>query len=386
VSDPRHAAAPAEPRAGAPIRVLWLIKGLDPGGAELLLTMLAEVRDGDGFEYEAAYLLPWKRGLVDQLEHAGVAVHCLHGGREWDLRWAGRLRRLVRERRYDIVHIHSPYVAGIARLALRSLPRKVRPRIVYTEHVPWWGYVPASRILNAATFWLDDATVAVSRAVRESIPRRRRDGVDVVVHGIDVEAVRAVGRSREEERARLGIGPDDVLIGTIAHFRPQKAYPDLLRAARLVLDAQPRATFIAVGRGPEERRIRKLHRELGLGDRFRFAGFRSDATRVLAACDIFVLASLFEGLPLALMEALALGVPVVATEVGGIPEGVTHGEEGLLVPPSRPDLLADSLTTLVRDEELRARMTAAAARRGGEFDIAVASHRVEAIYHRLWGS
>jgi glycosyltransferase involved in cell wall biosynthesis len=365
------------------LRVLWLIKGLDAGGAELLLSMMARVRDRQTFEYEAAYLLPWKRGLVGDLEAEGIAVHCLEGGREWNLRWAAKLRRLVRHRRYDIVHVHSPYVAGIARLALRSLPRGERPRIVYTEHVPWWGYAPASRVLNALTFGLNDANVAVSRAVRDSIPSRRAERVEVIIHGIDVEAVRTVRRFRREERDRLGLEQDDILVGTVAHFRPQKAYPDLLQAARLVVDAGLPVTFIAVGRGPQEKEIRRIHEALGLGDRFRFAGFRSDATRLLAACDVFALASLFEGLPLALMEALALGVPVVATAVGGTPEGIDDGVEGFLVPPSRPVLLAEALVGLARDEALRSRMAAAAIERSPEFDIRTAARRIEAIYRKV---
>jgi glycosyltransferase involved in cell wall biosynthesis len=353
----------ADRRGRRPIRVLWLIKGLDPGGAELLLAMLAEVRNRDGFEYEAAYVLPWKRGLVDQLEHAGLAVHCLHGGREWDLRWAIRLRRLVRERRYDVVHIHSPYVAGIARVALRSLPQKVRPRIVYTEHLPWWGYVRATRLLNRMTYRLDDANLAVSTTVTESIAPGLRDKVEVMVQGIFPERVRVVG--------------------TVAHFRPQKGYPVLLEAARLVLDEDLPVRFVAVGRGPQEDELRAIHARLALGDRFLLTGFREDATRVMSAFDLFALASHNEGLPLALMEALALGTPVVATAVGGIPEGVKDGVQGLLVPPSRPDLLAHAVVTLVRDPQLRARMSEAAADRGRAFDIRDSARTVERHYRAV---
>jgi glycosyltransferase involved in cell wall biosynthesis len=379
-----EATVPAARRTdGGPTRVLWLIKGLDPGGAELLLSMLAEVRDRDGFEYEAAYLLPWKTGLVGSLEDAGVPVHCLRGGREWDLRWAVRLRQLVRERRYDVVHIHSPYVAGIARMALRAIPASSRPRIVYTEHLPWWGYVRPTRILNRLTYRLDDAKLAVSRTVADSIPARLSDRVHVVVQGIFPERVRDQLRFRDEVRAELGIGPDEIVVGTVAHFREQKGYPVLLEAARRVVDSELPVRFVAVGRGPQEDEIRATHARLGLGDRFLLTGFREDATRVMAAFDLFVLASHYEGLPLALMEALVLGVPVVATRVGGIPEGVTDGQEGLLVPPSRPDLLAHAIETLVSDPDLRARMSEAAADRGGSFDIRGSSGAVEAVYREV---
>jgi glycosyltransferase involved in cell wall biosynthesis len=166
----------------------------------------------------------------------------------------------------------------------------------------------------------------------------------------------------------------------VAHFRKQKGYPVLLSAARRVLDQGLPVRFVAVGRGPQEDDIRASHARLELGDRFLLMGFREDATRVMAAFDVFVLASHYEGLPLALMEALVLGIPVVATNVGGIPEGVTSGVEGLLVPPSRPNLLAEAIATLARDPDLRARMSEAAAERGRIFDIRGSARAVEAHY------
>jgi glycosyltransferase involved in cell wall biosynthesis len=362
------------------IRVLWLIKGLGPGGAELLLPMLAEARDRERFDYEAAYLLPWKRAVVGDLESQGVTVHCLDGGREWNLGWALRLHKLLRARAFDIVHVHSPYVAGIARLVIRGLPSRSRPRIVYTEHVPWWSYSPPTRALNALTFGLDDAHLAVSDAVRASIRSWRRHHVSVVYHGVSSDKIRKQLGFRDDVRRQVRAHEDDVVIGTVANYRTQKAYPDLLQAARIVIDRGLPVRFVAVGQGPLEHEIRELHQSLGLQDRFVLAGYRRDATRVLAGCDLFVLASHYEGLPIALLEALALGLPVVATAVGGIPECMTDGLEGYLVQPSRPDLLAEALRKLVQDHERRDIMARAAQQRGAEFDIRRASRTIEALY------
>jgi glycosyltransferase involved in cell wall biosynthesis len=129
--------------------------------------------------------------------------------------------------------------------------------------------------------------------------------------------------------------------------------------------------------------MRALHARLGLGDRVLLLGQRDDAVRVLAACDIFTMASDNEGLPVALMEALALGLPVAATAVGGIPEAVTDGVEGLLVPPGQPEALADAIATITDDDERRARMAAAACLAGERFDIRVAATRIEQIYREL---
>ncbi len=364
-------------------RVLWLIKGLGPGGAERLLVSAAGVRDRDAFDYEAAYLLPWKHHLVDQLERVGVAVHCLDAPRPEDMRWALRLRRLLVTGRVDIVHVHSPIVAAVARPVVRSLPRRIRPRLVSTEHNGWATYGGLTRRLNAWTAPLDDARFAVSDEVRDSMARRLRP--EVLVHGVPIPAVRAHLAQRNAARAELGVPDGTVLIGTVANLRAQKAYPDLLAAARHISDQGLPIAFVAVGQGPLEAELHRRHAELGLGDDFRFLGYREDAVRVMAACDLFVLSSHYEGFPVALMEALVLGLPVVATAVGGIADGVRDGIEGLLVPPARPDELAAAIAELASDHERRAVMAKAAAERGRDFDISNAVARIESVYRDLSG-
>ena len=367
------------------VRVLWLIKGLGPGGAERLLLSAARAHDHGRFAISVAYLLPWKDALTDDLRAAGVTVHCLDVRRPYDIGWQVRVRRLLTTRGFDIVHLHSPMVAGVARLVVRTLPQAQRPRVITTEHNEWWSYVFPTRLLNALTFPLDDAHLAVSDDVRRSVPARLRGAVQTVVHGTAVDDARALRAQRAAARAELGFGPDDVVVGTVANFRAQKGYPDLLAAVRMAADRVPRLQVVAVGQGPLEAEIRARHAELGLGERFRFLGYRDDALRVLAACDIFTLASLYEGYPVALMEALAVGLPVVATAVGGVPDAVRQGVEGLVVPPSRPDLLAAALEELATDPKLRARMAEAALERGLQYDIVHAVRLIEATYDRLSG-
>jgi glycosyltransferase involved in cell wall biosynthesis len=204
-----------------------------------------------------------------------------------------------------------------------------------------------------------------------------------VVHGLVLDQVRALREQRAAVRAELGFTDEHVVIGTVANYRVQKAYPDLLAAARTALDVDGRLRFVAVGQGPLEAAIRAEHARLGLGEKFRLLGYRPDAVRVLAGCDVFTLASHWEGFPVALMEALALGVPAVVTAVGGVPDGVSDGVEGLLVPPGRPQELAAALVGLAADGARRARMSSAALARGAEFDIRRAVHRVEDTYRTL---
>ena len=365
------------------IRVLLLIKGLGRGGAENLLLHAAQLRDRDRFDYEVAYLLPWKTALVGDLQATGVPVHLLSGSRAYDLRWAMRLRRLLASRPFDVLHLHSPYVAGIARLTARTLRPRLRPRMMSTEHLPWSGYKRATRLVNAATFGFDAGHVAVSEAVRDSIPKPLRRGVRPLVHGIPIDAVQGQRRLRAAVRRELHVTDDELLVGTVASMANQKGYPYLLEAARLVLDRHPNVRFAAVGQGPLEEEIRAQHRALGLGDRFLLLGPRDHATDFIGACDVFALASLYEGLPLVIMEALTMGVPVVGTEVTGVTELVHHDVEGLLVPPRRPDLFADAIEAIVSDPERRERMAKAAAAAADRFDNRRAVRFLESMYEEL---
>lgn len=362
-------------------RVLWLIKGLGPGGAERLLVNLASAHDRDRFGFEAAYLLPWKSALVPELQAAGVPVHCLDAVDPRRPAWLTRLRRLIGSGRFDIVHSHSPLLAGAARLVVRSLAPARRPVLVSTEHNAWSTLAMPTRVLNGLTAWLDDASIAVSEEARSSMWRpalRRR--TTVVVHGVPLEAIAAARQHREATRRDLGVEPGELLVVTVANYRTQKSYPDLLQAARQVLDAHPLVRFAAVGQGPLEGEIRALHAQLCLGDRFLLLGHRGDVYRILTAADAFVLASTYEGYPVALMEAMAAGLPVVATAVGGVPEAVREVVEGLLVPPGRPAELAGALLGLLNDRRRMASMAAASAERAAMFDIANAARRIENVY------
>lgn len=364
-----------------PVRVLWLIKGLGPGGAERLLVNQAAVR-GAGITYEAAYLVPAKQQLQSELEAFGVSVECYGSVRAWDLRWLMRFRRRLTRGDVDVVHVHSPLVAGLARLVVRTLPRRRRPALVYTEHNRWAQYGWATRALNRLTYRLDDWQIAVSDGVRASIAPRPRRRVETVVHGIDREAVAALRPARAGVRESWGVDDDTVVVGTVANFRTEKAYPDLIAAAQQ-LPSDPVTVVIAIGQGHLEQEVRGLVASSGLGDRFRLLGYQPDAVRLMSGFDLFVLSSHHEGLPVAVMEAQALGLPVVATAVGGLPEIVEEGVSGRLVPPARPDQLAAAITEVARDRETRLAMGKAAAAASDRFDMRSAAAHIEAGYRRV---
>jgi len=361
------------------LRVLLLTKGLGPGGAERLLVEQVAARSA-GVDYEVAFLLPWKQHLVPELEDLGAPTHCLSVRNEADPRWALRLERLIHTGGFDLVHAHAPLSAAAARVQVRA--RKARLPFVYTEHNRWPSYHRATRFANYATYRLNDAIFAVSGDVRDSVPPSLRDRVEVLVHGIDLDRVRRHVADRVLVRRELGIGDDELLVVTVANYREHKGYPYLLRAAAELRDEGAPIRFAVVGQGQLERDVAALHAELGLDGTMQLLGYREDAVRVIAGADVFALASLHEGLPVAVMEAQALAVPVVATAVGGLVEAVTDGVDGRLVAPGDPNALVDALRSLLDPQE-RARMADAARAAGDRFSSRHATARIEAEYRRV---
>lgn len=364
------------------IRVLWLIKGLGPGGAEQLLVASARVADHATFDYRVGYLRADKTHLVPALAAAGVRARLLTGGPGGRFLWPWRLRRLLAA--VDVVHSHSPVVGAAARVMARTLPRGKRPAVLYTEHNEWGSYRFPTRLAGALTAWLDDRRWAVSAPVRDSMWPAVQRISEVLVHGIVLGA--GPEADREGVRVELGIPADAVVGLTVANFRREKDYPNLMQAARIALDAEPRLVLLAVGQGPLRDEVHALHEQLGLGDRFRLLGYREDVPKLLGAADFFLLGSAHEGLPVAVMEALAAGVPVVATAVGGIPDAIESGVHGVVVPPHDPRALAEAILQVARDDTRRRAMGLAARDRSEIFDIRTAVEVEEAAYRELAGA
>ena len=174
----------------------------------------------------------------------------------------------------------------------------------------------------------------------------------------------------------------ETLAVTVANLRATKNYPGLLAAARTVIDAGVPIRFVAAGQGPLEAEIRVRHRELALGDRFELLGYRDDTTRLIAAADLFLLASHHEGLPVTVMEALTLGIPVVAPVVGGLPEVVTTGVNGILTAPDSPAALAIAIARAAEPAEHN-RLAAGASTTGERFSSRGSVTQIEAVYARV---
>jgi glycosyltransferase involved in cell wall biosynthesis len=234
---------------------------------------------------------------------------------------------------------------------------------------------------------ITDRLIVVSRAnLREGmasgIGRARQYAV--VRSGVDAAAFRNAGRGRDAVRAELGCEPRHVLVGTVACLKPQKGPLDFVRAAAAAHARCDRLRFVMAGDGELRAEVEALVRQLGLGGVVRVLGWRRDVADLLHAMDIFLLTSRFEGLPRSVLQAMAAGVPVVATAVDGTPEVVRDGRSGLLVPPENPEAAADRVLELVADADLRRRCVDEARRALDDgFDIHRMVRDLERIYISL---
>jgi glycosyltransferase involved in cell wall biosynthesis len=251
----------------------------------------------------------------------------------------------------------------------------------------WDKMAVALKFLNRATIGLDDRLVVVSEAASRSLPRRLRRRAVVVIHGVDLTDARAAMAERDtlrsDVRRELGVPDGELLALTVANLRAEKAYDVLLRAAALSSAKDLPVRFAAVGRGPLRDELLEDHRSLGLEEHFRFLGPREDVWRLLAGADMFVLPSRQEGLPVAVMEAASMAVPLVVSAVGEFPALFTDGVDALVVPPEQPYALASAITKMAGDDELRVRLSQASAARSKLFDVTTAARTIEGIYDEL---
>lgn len=378
--------------ASGRLRVVALIDRLGTtGGAEKLAMQLAMRLDPERFDRVlCATRWPHSHEPIELSDGprralAEAGVRFLGLGRRSSLR-VDRWRPLVtllRRERTDILHAHKfgSNVWGVALGRATGVPV-----IVTHEHTWSFDGKPLRRLLDrelVARF--GDAHIAVSRADRERMISVERIPPDAIVHlpnGIPTPPP----LSGHDVRAELGIAADAPLLGVVGVTRPQKALSVLVRAAAELAPRFPGLRVLIVGDGPEEERerVRSLAHELGLGEVVGLLGLRFDVPDVLAALDVAVSSSDYEGSPLAVMEYMAAARPIVATRVGGVPDLIDDGAEGRLVPPRDPSALAAAIAELLGDRPRALAMgERARARRSRDSDIEVTVARLAELYERL---
>ena len=360
----------------APV-ILVAVKGLGIGGAEKLIVESARLWDRERFDYRVAYALPWKDQLVAPLLDLGVPVECIGTKRGMTPASWWRLRRAAAGA--DLVHAHLPAMGAVARVFAG------RP-VVYTEHNVASSYRGPVRLINRLTYLGNEAVTAVSPAVAESVARYPGPTPLVVPNGVSCEVPPGY---RRRVLAELGLDEPVALVVHVGNIRPHKGHANLVAAMPALVAARPDVAVVSIGGEKNQgdlARVRRLADQGGVSGSLRFLGRRPDALDFIAAADVFVNPSDFEGLPVAVLEAMALGRPVVATAVGGVPELVDDGDTGCLVPPRDPAALAAAVVRLLDDPDSAHRVGAAAAKEvEARYSLEAMVRRIEAVYDEVLG-
>lgn len=364
------------------IKVLLVIDTLEGGGAERMVVTIAHYLDRSRFDLQVCCLA--QGGVyLESVAGEGAPVHILGKRGPIDVIMIIRLIRLMRRGRFQIMHsfMFTSNLWGRIGAILAGIPI----RIAAERNVDDWKG-PIRRWLDRRLASWTSRVVAVSGKVEVfcheqiGIPTEK---LITIRNGISVDLFKPLSNSREFARAALGLAAEDLVVTQVARLVPQKGYEVLLEAAVLVYRRHPRMRLMIVGDGPSGEALAAQAEQLGIGKSVTFLGFKKDVREVLWATDLFALASWREGLPVALLEAMAASLPSVVTLVGGNNEVVIEGETGFLVPPGDAVQMADRINLLLDDPSLRERLgTAARLRVESEFSAKRMVHETETLYER----
>ena len=340
-------------------RVLQLVLSLSPGGTERLVIDICK-RLADRIE-SVICCLDERGEWADELERQRIPVVAIGRRPGFHISIAWRIAELIRTHAIEVVHCHhySPYVYG--RLATTIAPAT----LIFTEHGRLSDAPPSAkrRLVNPVLARTGGRIYAVSEnlkahMIEEGFPSGR---VGVIYNGID-PGEPVTPAARIDARARLGIPADAIVIGSVGRLDPVKNFGQLLRAHAVVTQRHPAARLVLVGDGPERGALAGLAHMLAISHAVQFAGYRADVRSILPAFDAYVNCSIYEGVSLTILEAMAASLPVVASAVGGNPEVVVDGETGL-VTSTRDRDLAFALGRLMDSSALRQAMGRAGRRR-----------------------
>jgi glycosyltransferase involved in cell wall biosynthesis len=365
------------------IPILQIVGNSTGGGTRLVVDIMERL---DASRFRLTLVAPQDEWLADSCARVGATYRPLP---LMSSRLSATLRRdfraILRETAPAVVHAHGTRAAW---LAIRSLPRGAHtPALVYSEHIfsmdarrgplklPW--YLIERAICRRATVITTTCAANADRVVRAGW--LTPDRIALRHYGVDQAAVRTQAAQRLSW-AELGLAADAVVVGTVGRLVPQKGFTYLLQAMKRVLAQYPDAHCVIIGDGPRRAALEEESRALGIEGHVRFLGAHSAPWTVLANCEMIALPSLYEGLPLVLIEALTLGAPVVASLVGGAEELLVDGRNGLLAPPRDATALAEAVARVLGDPALRESFRASGPPSVAAYDLAPVVAQLAATY------
>ncbi|MCK5255586.1 MAG: glycosyltransferase [Deltaproteobacteria bacterium] len=369
------------------IKILYIITSSGIGGAEKILYYTATGLDYNKYDISVCSLKN-KGEIARALEKQGIEVYCLHmEGRERFLGWLSSIIALIRLFPYlirirpTIIHSFLFRANILARIAgyLTGVPIVISSVRVMGGEKKYFHYV------EMITSFMVDHYVTVSESVKRYIIDKSKisaEKISVIYNGVNIKS--QDDSHKQNVRMPFKIEDEDRILMTVGRLHEQKGHYYLVQAVSRVQKEFPKVKLLVTGEGEEENNLKKLVKSLDLMNEVIFAGLSSDMERILPMAELFILPSLWEGLPNALLEAMAAGKPVVATKVGGIPEIVVHGETGMLIPPGDTDALTAAILDLLQNR-LKAKDMGEAGRirAGKRFSIYKMIEKTENLYQEL---
>lgn len=363
--------------------ILFTAKEADPTAVSVHIAYLKS-QDDETFDLQ-------KRAIDLGIPHF-IAINERH---KFDIRALRELLQVLRERRIDILSCHC-YKSDLYGLILS---RYHKMKLISTVHGPlatlrhFWSaqnwrvrYLYDQLDLRLLRYF--DRVLVVAESMRKTVVGFGTNPGKVICirNAIDSQFFQAAKERGSELRERLALPASAIVIGAVGRLNAEKDYPNLFEAAKILLSERKELYFVIAGKGPLEDTLTRQVQSMGLADRVLFLGHFHDIRPIYDLMDVYVLSSTREGLPNTVLEAMAMEVPIVATDVDGVSEAVTHDRDALLVPPCDPKGLADSIRTLVSDPALKDRLRhAARARVITDFSFTARTRRIEGIYRSLMG-
>lgn len=334
------------------IKVLHIIKSLGRGGAEMLLPETLKLHSQEKFEFHYIYFLPWKNQMVGAIEDGGGKVICFSASNNIKLlKQYPKVIKYCNDIGINLIHCHLPWSGFLGRI----IHARTKIPMIYTEHNIQERYHFTTNWLNRFSFNFQTVAIGVSKDVSRSIKENINPEIPVhtVLNGVNTELFRKNESKGLEIKVKYNIPEEALVVGNIAVFREQKGLDDWVKAFDKISRARPDVYGLLVGAGPKEEEIASLVRKLKLTDKIKLAGLQTDTVSYFSAMDIFMMSSKFEGLPIALLEAMSMNCAVISTRAGGVVEVIEDGRNGMLCEVGDWGCLAERALSLISSENKR---------------------------------
>ncbi len=367
-----------------PVKILYLITDLGIGGAEQLL--LLTLKNLNRQKYIPTVCCFYRGQLADEIEDLGIKVIDLKMGNKFNILSLLRLYPLLKKGKFDIVHTHLFHANIVGRIMARLCGV---PVVISTLHYAFSYNGNLGIFLERLTARLADRIIVVSGAAKRfcikeiGIPQ---DKIRLIYNGIDVDMGKSILTDKSAIRTQLSLN-NDFILGCVGRFNEVKGHYYLIKAAAEVIKVYGKIKVLLIGSGPLGKYLRAVADKMGISGHIIFLDNRRDIPQVLDSLDLYILPSLQEGLSITLLEALAMGKPVIATAVGGNPEVIVDGQSGLLIPPKDYRALAEAIISLLNNREKAKDLGLRAMERVSEkFNIKNTVRETESLYETVMGA